>query len=149
MMWVPISGRGSQVAPTVSSTSQSSDNATATVQTVGHDKVLSNASTLAAGTRTGNSALQSQRVVNFTLKASTSTGVRYNVYRSSKQGGCLKTNSVNCQKITPSPVPSTKFTDSLFKQDSATSTLFKAVYLGGPESWPSNEAQAVISLRKH
>ena len=145
---VPISGHGSQVAPTISSTSPSSDNATATTQTPGHAKVLGNASTLAAGTPTGNGAPQSQRVVNLTWKASTSAGVRYNVYRSSNQGGCLKTNSNNCQKISPSPVPSTNYTDSTVQVGQHYFYVVKAVYSGGPESGPSNEAQAVISRRK-
>jgi hypothetical protein len=145
---VPISGHGSQVAPTISSTSPYSDNATATVQTLGHAEVLSNASTLAAGTPAGNSAPQSQPVVNLTWKASTSAGVRYNVYRSSKQGGCLKTNSNNCQKISPSPVPSTNYTDNTVQVGQRYFYVIKAVYSGGPESGPSNEAQAVISRRK-
>jgi hypothetical protein len=145
---VPISGHGSQVAPTISSTSPSSDNATATTQTPGHAKVLGNASTLAAGTPTGNGAPQSQRVVNLTWKASTSAGVRYNVYRSSNQGGCLKTNSNNCQKISPSPVPSTNYTDSTVQAGQRYFYVVKAVYSGGPESGPSNEAQAAVSGRK-
>jgi hypothetical protein len=142
----PIRGHGGQVALAISSTPPPPDNATAPA--LGRSKVLSNASTLAAGPLSGNSAPQSQHVVKLTWKASTSAGVRYNVYRSSKRGECLKTNSNNCQKISPSPVPSTSYTDSTVQAGHHYFYVVKAVSSGGPESGPSNEAPAVISPHK-
>jgi len=140
----PIRGHGSQVALAITSTPPPSDNAPA----LGRSKVLINASTLAAGPLSGNSAPQSQHVVKLTWKASTSAGVRYNVYRSSKRGECLKTNSNNCQKISPSLVPSTSYTDSTVQAGHHYFYVVKAVSSGGPESGPSNEAPAVISAHK-
>jgi hypothetical protein len=145
---VSVRGYGSQVAPAISSNPPLTDNATAIVQALDHSKAHSNASTLAAGPPTGNSASQSQPVVKLTWKASTSAGVRYNVYRSSKQGGCLKTNSNNCQKISPSPLPSTNYTDGTVQAGHRYFYVVKAVSSGGPESGPSNEAQVAISRRK-
>jgi hypothetical protein len=118
--------------------------AATTQQAPGSAKTLSTA-TPSVMPSNGNGTPQSQHKVNLTWKASTATSVKYNVYRSSKEGECLKAKSKDCQKISPTLVPSNSYTDSTVQTGHRYFYVVKAVSLGGPESGPSNEAQAVIS----
>ena len=148
VMCVPISSCGSEVAAALNSAPSLADNAPETGQTPGVAKLLGDTSPLAAVPPSGNSAPQSQPVVNLSWKPSTSAGVTYNVYRSMKKGECLKTKSNYCQKISPSLVTSTNYTDSTVQTGHRYFYVVKSVRSGGPESGPSNETEVVISPRK-
>jgi hypothetical protein len=142
---LPISVYGRQVALMFASTPLPDDDAIAIVQAQGSAKILRDASSLAVVPDTRNGAPQLQRTVNLTWKASPSSGVKYNVYRSSTKGDCLKAKLDHCEKINPSPVAGTSYTDSAVQVGQSYFYVVKAVSSGGTESGPSNEAPAVIS----
>jgi hypothetical protein len=144
----PICGYGSQVAVAFSSVPSPVHTATATVQVSGVAKIDGDPSTRTAVPQTAKSAPQSQRVVNLAWKASTSAGVKYNIYRSTRKGECLKTKSDDCKKINPVPVPDTNYVDNTVQIGQSYFYVAKAVRSGGTESGPSNETQAVISPPK-
>ena len=96
----------------------------------------------------GDGSSQSQQVVHLTWKASASTDVTYNVYRSDKKNECLKNKSHRCQKINSSPVSSTEYIDNTAMAGKNYYYVAKALNSTGRESGPSNEASVVISPRK-
>ena len=142
---IPTSLYGRQVASIFTSTLPPGGDAIAIMQALGSAKILSDASSLAVVPDTRNGAPQLQRAVTLTWKASSSSGVKYNVYRSGTKGDCLKAKSDDCKKINPSPVAGTSYTDSAVLVGQSYFYVVKAVSSGGTESVPSNEAPAVIS----
>jgi predicted phage tail protein len=144
---ISTGGYSSQIAAPTGAVSSPARHARATTQ-VGASSNHSDTSTVAAALSPGNSAAQPQRPIVLTWKASTSVGVKYNVYRSATKGECLKINSVNCQKINLSPVPNTTYTDNTVQPGQSYFYVAKAVDSRGKESNPSNEAQAVVSPPK-
>ena len=146
MICISSSGYSSQIAAPTGAISSPAHDARATAQ-VGVSSNHSDTSTVAAALSPGNSAAQPQRPIVLTWKASTSVGVKYNVYRSAAKGECLKIKSANCQKLNVSPVASTSYTDNTVQPGQNYFYVAKAVDSGGKESNPSNEAQAVASSK--
>jgi hypothetical protein len=145
---VPTNGYGRcQFAVAFSSLSSPVEHASSTMQTLGGGKLLSDALTVAAIAPTGNGAPQSQPVVRLTWKASTSPGVKYNVYRSGAKGECLKSKSNDCKKINSSPVATTNYEDKTVQTGESYFYVTKAVGSSATESGPSNEAQVTISSK--
>ena len=148
VMYISSSCYGGQIAAPSGAVPSPAHDATAIMKVMGAGNSDINVSSVAAAPNSGNSAAQSQHPVVLTWKASTSVGIKYNLYRSVTKGECLKTKSVNCQKINLSPVPSTTYTDSTVQLGQNYFYVAKAVDSRGKESNPSNEAQAVVSPPK-
>jgi fibronectin type 3 domain-containing protein len=146
---LPTNGYGRrQFAVGFSSLSSPVERASATMQTLGGSKLISDTLSVAVVPPTGNGVPQSQPVVRLTWKASTSPGVKYNVYRSGTKGECLKSKSNDCKKINSSPVATTSYEDKTVQAGQSYFYVTKAVSSGAAESGPSNEAQVMISASK-
>jgi hypothetical protein len=148
LICISSSGYGSQIAAPSGAVPSPAHDARAIMKVMGTGNSDIDASSVAAASNSGNSAPQSRHPVVLTWKASTSVGIKYNLYRSVTKGECLKTQSVNCQKINLSPVPSTTYTDNTVQLGQNYFYVAKAVDSRGKESNPSNEAQAMISPPK-
>lgn len=90
-------------------------------------------------------APQTQPSVKLVWKASTSPGVKYNIYRSGAKGECLKSKSNDCKKINSAPVASTSYTDKTVQAGQSYFYVTRSISSGATESGPSNEAQVTIS----